>query len=194
MAAEEDGPESGPARGNTVLRIRTAGPADAPLIADLHCRSWQSAYRGAMSDDYLDRELPTVFGRSWPEKIAAAGADDVVLLAEGGGVVLGFIAVWSELGRSGLGFVDNLHAAPDRRRQGIGRRLMGEAATRLRASGHEGAYLTVLATNQAAIAFYEDLGGRAVDRYTAPVHGHDLDQIKYLWTDLRDLEARARRQ
>src|SRR5688572_11491706 len=36
------------------LRIREAEPKDARAIADIHVRAWQAAYRGQLSDDYLD--------------------------------------------------------------------------------------------------------------------------------------------
>ena len=36
------------------LRIREALPADARAIAEIHVRSWQAAYRGQLTDDYLD--------------------------------------------------------------------------------------------------------------------------------------------
>ena len=36
------------------LRIREAVPADARAMAEIHVRSWQAAYRGQLTDDYLD--------------------------------------------------------------------------------------------------------------------------------------------
>ncbi len=36
------------------LRIREAGPKDAEAIANVHVRAWQEAYRGQLTDDYLD--------------------------------------------------------------------------------------------------------------------------------------------
>ncbi len=35
-------------------RIREAVPKDARAIAEIHVRSWQAAYRGQLTDDYLD--------------------------------------------------------------------------------------------------------------------------------------------
>ena len=35
-------------------RIREAVPRDARAIAEIHVRSWQAAYRGQLTDDYLD--------------------------------------------------------------------------------------------------------------------------------------------
>ena len=35
-------------------RIREAVPGDARSIAEIHVRAWQAAYRGQLTDDYLD--------------------------------------------------------------------------------------------------------------------------------------------
>ena len=40
------------------MTIRAAGMADAVAIAQLHTRSWQTAYRGILSDDFLQGPLP----------------------------------------------------------------------------------------------------------------------------------------
>ena len=36
------------------MRIREAEPTDAQAIASIHVRAWQDAYRGQLSDEYLD--------------------------------------------------------------------------------------------------------------------------------------------
>jgi hypothetical protein len=40
------------------LVLRAARPADAPLVADVHVRAWQVAYRGLLPEEYLDRIRP----------------------------------------------------------------------------------------------------------------------------------------
>ncbi|MBI5268002.1 MAG: GNAT family N-acetyltransferase, partial [candidate division Zixibacteria bacterium] len=39
------------------MRFRIATPADAPAIAELHAASWRTAYRGVLSDTYLDGNI-----------------------------------------------------------------------------------------------------------------------------------------
>jgi len=36
------------------MRIREAEPRDARAIAEVHVGSWRAAYRGQLTDDYLD--------------------------------------------------------------------------------------------------------------------------------------------
>lgn len=56
------------------------------------------------------------------------------------------------------GWINYLAVHPVRRRAGIGRRMMAEAETRLRARGCPKINLQVRATNTAVIAFYHSIG------------------------------------
>lgn len=64
---------------------------------------------------------------------------------------------------SGGTLLDNLHVRPDRKRAGIGTRLLAETAVRLQERGC-GLYLWVVEWNVSAQRFYEALGGCAADR------------------------------
>ncbi len=68
------------------------------------------------------------------------------------------------LPRPGVGNVLTLDVHPDRRRRGAGRRLLEELLARLRAAGAERVQLEVDAENRGAIAFYERLGFRTIER------------------------------
>jgi ribosomal protein S18 acetylase RimI-like enzyme len=56
------------------------------------------------------------------------------------------------------GWINYLAVAPDRRRQGVGKALMGAAETALRALGCPKINLQVRRTNSSVIAFYRALG------------------------------------
>ena len=56
------------------------------------------------------------------------------------------------------GWINYLGVAPDRQRQGIGRRIMAEAERALRELGCVKINLQVRETNQGVIAFYEQMG------------------------------------
>ncbi len=75
------------------------------------------------------------------------------------GVVRGRVAATALGGYDGFrGWVYHLAVHPDRRRLGIGRRLMDEIETRLRALGCPKLNLQVRATNQDVVGFYRALG------------------------------------
>lgn len=172
----------------TTLRLRRARSADADRIADLHAASWRSAYRGLVDDRYLDCGLAAERRRHWRATMARARPRDIVLVVEDGGADLaGFIAVWTR--RGGAAFIDNLHAHPARRRQGIGRQMMIAAARRLVAAGCRAASLFVLDTNIAARRFYAGIGGRTAYREFETFAATRVSHSRIVWRDLRRLAS-----
>ncbi len=172
------------------LRFRPAGQGDAPAIAALHAGSWQRHYRGAFSDPFLDRAdrylLPL-----WTERLAAPDPQARTLLAEHDGAIAGFARTL--LGHDPVrgAFLDNLHVARGRKRQGIGTRLLALTAQEiLDCSPASGLYLWVLEQNSAARAFYTARGGVCVQRLALPPPGGDPARLNgkpvtlvYAWPD-----------
>jgi len=75
------------------------------------------------------------------------------------GTVRGQVVATAMVGYDGhRGWVNYLGVSPELRRQGIGRRIMEEAETRLRALGCPKFNLQVRTSNTSVIAFYESLG------------------------------------
>ena len=113
------------------ISIRQGQAADATTIASLHTDSWRTAYRGLLTDAYLDNDLLGERTRYWTEKMATLKTNEFVLMAEDGHDVVGFIAVMDlpEAGYQAL--VDNLHVVPHLKGYGIGGKLMRAAARRL---------------------------------------------------------------
>jgi ribosomal protein S18 acetylase RimI-like enzyme len=143
------------------MRIREAEPRDARAIAEIHVRAWRDAYRGQLSDAYLDGldvderleqhrrslEEPRSDWRSW--------------VAEDGGRVVGFAVTGpSEDADAGerTGEVYAIYLEPDRVGTGLGRSLFEHALEDLRERGFAEATLWVLATNERARRFYEIAG------------------------------------
>ena len=170
--------------------IRDANANDAAAIADLHVRSWRSAYRGIVDDAYMDGALADETAAHWRGVFARDRSDGLILVAEQQGVVVGFIAVWPDADDPNTGYIDNLHVDPDCRGGGIGRRLLAEAARRLPELGFNDAALWVFAENGGAVRFYERLNGRAAARTRKPVGGRSIEGIRMAWDDLDQL-ARA---
>ncbi len=80
--------------------------------------------------------------------LVRARSRDVVLVADDGKRLLGFIAVWVGTGQA---YIDNLHIQPALRGQGIGEQLMRAAARRLVRIGHRQADLWAFVANTAAL-------------------------------------------
>jgi GNAT superfamily N-acetyltransferase len=159
--------------------LRRAGVADAAAIADIHCRSRQSTYRGLLPDDYLDRRLPAEIGPFWEALLRelARGAGEA-LLAERDGAPIAFVCVMAPDAEGGA-YVDALHADPRRKGEGAGSALL-EAATRwARERGARWMHLLVVEGNEAAMRFYELRGWRRGERVHDTGHGMDTPAIRF---------------
>ena len=167
-----------------LVDIRPAVAADAAGIAAVHVAAWRSAYAGLLPAGYL-AGLSTV--RHAAQQDHAIRAGRIVLVAAAQGRVVGFCTA----GRPrtpGLadGEVETLYVADDWRDQGIGRRLLQAAASRLAERGCGSLFLWVLEANQGRW-FYERLGGRPASRSVARVAGQTFDQLAYVWNPIAKL-------
>ncbi|WP_225767927.1 GNAT family N-acetyltransferase [Inquilinus sp. Marseille-Q2685] len=170
------------------IEIRPATAADAAAIADLHQRSWRSAYRGLLPDSYLDGPAGDQLAAHW----SGAFAKDepcrmMILIAMAPDGIAGFVAAWPKGPDRAL--IDNLHVAPGLRGGGLGRRLMGRAAAELRRLGFRSAFLEVIEGNHDARGFYRRLGGVEGAPFVEPIGGHPTRVIPVAWDDLAVLEA-----
>jgi hypothetical protein len=173
-------------------RLRRATRADADAIAALHTESWRSAYGGLLPAHQLGRGLDNERRRHWRAALARASARDVVLVADTGRQLIGFVAIWTAAPLRPA-YVDNLHVHPGQRGTGVGRRLLGEAARRLVACRRRSAYLWVFRANGDAIGFYRRLGGRILRHACDAFPRARAPTLRIAWRDLRRLAAQARR-
>ena len=86
---------------------------------------------------------------------AIAGATSAILLLRDGEALIASVMVGSDGHR---GWVYYLAVAPDRRREGLGRRLMDAAEAWLRERSVPKLQLMVRTSNEEALGFYEALG------------------------------------
>ena len=168
-----------PSSSKPLLTLREAALADLAAINDIHVRSRQLAYRGQVSDRYLDVAMPVASLEDWqrklPELLAGAGR---VLIAECDGETIGFVAAFAP-DEQGSVYINNLHARPDRKGLGVGSALLAAAAQWARASGARAMHLKVLETNTPAIGFYESRGWRCVARVEDTWAGEHIVALVY---------------
>jgi len=161
---------------NTV-EIRTAGRADIPLIADLHVRSWQDAYRGMLPEQFLQSTVPSELAGHWNQP---ANLGDILLVAKSQEGLVGFAATKLEPEPC----IQNLHVLPMNRSAGVGRALLCEIAKRLHCKGKTTVHLWVIEQNQRAISFYVRNGGRVGRIESKSVFGFDIDMREISWPNL----------
>ena len=143
------------------MRIREAEPTDAQVIASIHVRAWQDAYRGQLSDEYLEglrvedrvgmqRRMLAEPREGWTTWVALD--DDAVV----GFAVTGPSEDADADDRTGEVYA--IYLEPDRVGTGVGRSLFEHALGDLRSRGFKQATLWVLETNERARRFYERAG------------------------------------
>lgn len=173
------------------LRFRSAEGNDAKAVAALHAGSWQRHYRVAYTDRFLDEEASGLLLDIWAGRLAAPDPSRRTILAEAGGRLVGLAhtaldddPVWGAL-------LDNLHVAHDRKRGGVGTRLLSLTAQAVLAERPgSGLYLWVLEKNTDARAFYDARGGTCVESRPVLPPGGDPARLKgnpaglrYSWPD-----------
>jgi ribosomal protein S18 acetylase RimI-like enzyme len=168
------------------INIRPALPGDAAAIACLHLAVWRETYRELASAEAF-RIMDEAFRRvRWTAVLSEPGRDQLVLLAEQNGRLVGIGAAGAPSLAifEGRGEIRSLYVDPAVKRQGIGRRLMRELARHLAALNYPGAALGVVVGNDPAMAFYQLMGGRMAGRYTDPGPIWRSDNIVFAWDDL----------
>lgn len=159
--------------------LRHADRTDSALIADMHARSWASAYRGMLPDRYLDEIAPAERRALWPDKMTSfENGSGAVLIAELDGEPIGFVCMLAP-DENGSVYIDNLHALPDYKRTGAGTAMLDAARDWARKREARGMHLSVLDTNEAAIRFYASRGWTYVSREHEIMGGVDIVALTY---------------
>lgn len=185
-AGDEDG---------TRLRvtIRAARRDDGPALAWIRTASWRAAYRDIIPARALER-----IARHDASRMARAVAHPrpghaLWLACDHGDTALGYVWLAPQTDRRlpFLGEVIELYLHPQWQHRGIGRQLLVHAIWSAIAMGLQPVMLWVLADNRAARAFYEGLGGIAVDQRAIELGGRVLQTVAYGWHTLLPLPSLA---
>jgi GNAT superfamily N-acetyltransferase len=142
-----------------VTHVRAAVPEDALGIAHVHVRSWQAAYQGLISQEYLDSLKPADMARRYNFDRSSPGLP-LILVAVEGNSICGF-AITSKSRDEDLpnaGELRAIYVDPQQWREGVGRALIAAAREQLRRDGYTDAVVWVLDGNARARRFYESDG------------------------------------
>ena len=176
--------------------FRPATSTDSNAIAALHADSWRTTYRHILAHDYLDHHVAEDRQDFWAARfvkfddrqhhiaIAADEHDDA-------SSITGFVCVLLDEEAEFGALLDNLHIAPKRHREGIGRRLMADAVHWIAAMRPDWSmHLWVYQTNTQAVVFYRALGGVEVDHRTIVTPaGNRATVLRLEWRDPTALAA-----
>lgn len=171
--------------------VRAASPQDAAAIARVRIDAWRATYRGTIPDAYLDAMSLEESAAFWRRILDAGSPNATVFVAEEDGEVIGFAAGnRRDPPKLGCGAeLSAIYVRADRKRQGIGRRLVAAVAAVARSRLADGLVVFVIADNRAARAFYENLGAELLLEQPFEWDGIPLVEAAYGWRDLDPLVA-----
>ncbi len=172
------------------MKIREAQPSDLESIAQLHARSWRSAYRGMLGDAYLDGDLVADRRALWQQRFSTPTANQTIAVAEvDNKTIVGLACAFGDHDARWGTLLENLHVAQGYKGTGIGAQLVthiAEWCARTQAS--DVLHLWVLAPNTAAQGFYKRLGARQVEQavWDTP-DGNRLPELRFAWPSVAAL-------
>jgi ribosomal protein S18 acetylase RimI-like enzyme len=135
--------------------IEPATAGDAPALAAIFLRCWQTAYRGVVDDEIIDGLDPTDVEQWWRRLVV----DHRVLVArESNGGPVGMIRFGADEDEPTRGHVFSLYVDPSAAGRGLGRSLLERATDELVAQDFRSATLWVFAANERALRFYRAAG------------------------------------
>lgn len=138
------------------MLIRDATPDDAEALGRIVTRSWQVAYRGIFSDEFLDGLDPHAAATRWSESLNTGGEFTHLLVAASDAGVVGMCAAGGPTDDAPE--LRMLYLDPEAWGQGIGRALQDAMLERMRADGYRAAVLWCEPSNINARAFYARTG------------------------------------
>lgn len=171
------------------MTYRNATLHEAETIADLHARSWQTAYQGILSDDFLEKEVIQNRRELWQKRFENPLENVFLYVAEENDELKGFVCVYANDDEQWGSLVDNLHVLPEVKGQGVGKQLIQKAASWVIDHYPDSKlYLWVYEKNHKAIGFYEKMGGKNVGSqvYENPGGGYST-ALRYAWADAHTL-------
>jgi GNAT superfamily N-acetyltransferase len=165
--------------------IRDARPADAARLAEIHVGSWQAAYRGLLSDAFLDGLTSTSRLDWWESRLARVPARWAVLVVEDERGVAGFVTIGhcddDDRRAEDAGELFAMYVDPGSWSHGLGRDLLVGAEDRFQVDAYRTASLWVLRDNQRGRRFYEMGGWQADGAEQRLIIGSDaVTAVRYL--------------
>jgi GNAT superfamily N-acetyltransferase len=166
------------------FQIHQAVKKDAAEIAHVQVDSYLSAYKDLLPEEYLANFTYGEQEKDW-SVWQSDHPEDILLVAEDEGVVIGYALSRELRDEPGWGEVAALHVSPSLKRRGVGKALFAESARKLQDRGCCSLLIWTLEGNPSR-GFYEHLGGKLNGTKHWVIEELDFDQIEvcYRWEDI----------
>lgn len=141
--------------------IRKAKVNDAEGVARVHVDTWQSHYRGQISDEYLDNISIQQRKDMWEKDFSTPEKKSETFVTEIDNKIIGFCSVGPSRDKDADKLTSELYAIyldPSKQGNGIGKVLMETGLNFLKEQGFVKVTLWVLKSNESTISFYKSQG------------------------------------
>lgn len=162
------------------IDIRSAEPADADAIADVHVSAWRGAYSGIIPHGALTGMLNRR-GPQWWERAIRRSAS--IMVIEIGGEIVGYATYGRNRARelTEQGEIYELYVLPEYQGIGLGSRLFEAARDALAGHGLSGLVVWALEDNAIAQSFYHGRGGNDVAEGVEIFDARALKKVAFTW-------------
>lgn len=169
------------------VSIRRAEPPDAARIAELHVEGWQE-FRAFVPREVMAARTVASRTAGWSEFLRGDRSRSWTTVADSDGAVVGFAStrLLAEPEYGARGEIKNLFVAGTTRGTGVGRALMGDAASWLAANEGEPIVLYSFTDNPYR-GVYDRLGGEVVGERPTEWDGIVVPETAYRWATAVDL-------
>lgn len=164
----------------SVVQIRSARPKDAVVLAEVYAEAWRGAYRGVIPHLSLERMIARRGLRWWQCALKQPGA---LLVLDFDGAPAGYVTYGRSRARRSpfQGEIFELYLHPVYQGLGFGEQLFDSARQRLADLRLKGLVVWALADNDAACAFYLNLGGKPVAEGAERFGEVSLRKVAFAW-------------
>jgi GNAT superfamily N-acetyltransferase len=161
------------------MNIREWIYKDAHKIASVQVESWQTTYRGIISDDYLDSLDVSERTKKWEEILS--DRDQKVFVALEWENIVGFATCWKS---EDLEWYDStlssIYLLSEYQWIGMWKKLFWSCRQYLKSLWYQSMYIWVLADNSAK-NFYEKLGGKFLKEQEVLIGKDKYIEYAYAW-------------
>ncbi len=173
-----------------IVTCRKATTNDVEGIAHCQIKTWQSAYKGIVDQDYLDQQAETLEERiaRWTRRVNRTDRGTFVAIVKDEVVGFSSTGLLRDAQKNLVGDTDKgelyaLYIDPDFKRQGIGMKLFQSSVLWARNQQMQDFYVWVLKDNHNARSFYETAYGTTKQDMVSETEIGDqwLKEIRYHW-------------
>lgn len=171
------------------MKIRKALISDIKQIARVHVDSWRTAYKGIMSDEYLDNLSCDNRERNWKKRLFEnKESTEFMYVAENEEEkIVGFASAdIDKEDKQYQGTLYTLYILEPYQRIGIGKELVKSVVKKLKENGINSLKLWAFEDNPSR-KFYEKFGGKIMGKKVSKVGYVQLNELLYGWKDINDI-------